>query len=185
MEFKRAANDDAKEESKWELIRRALDTPATRDLELVSRRVHWYAKSDTRKGLQTWIVPYLDFPTLESDEEKGRMELASYVQEAAQEACSLHRLSESEITSCRRYLDLVAKVQRPVSAASGALFLQVVGDQVQYVALPNLSDIFLSAKEILEQAERIEMAMRKQYELPIRREIKHSHEIDGRGLSIG
>lgn len=66
IEFKRASNDAAKELQKLESLSVALGVPKLKALTDVSRRIHWYVKSDTCNSLQTWVVPYLDFPTLEA-----------------------------------------------------------------------------------------------------------------------
>lgn len=59
IEFKRAANTDQKELSKWRLISSALDCDASLELRALSRKIHWYIRSDFRKSrADIDVVPY-------------------------------------------------------------------------------------------------------------------------------
>ena len=96
IEFKRASNDAAKEHQKLESLSVALGVPKLKALTDVSRRIHWYVKSDTRNSLQMWVVPYLDFPTLESCDPCPSMDLKTFVEDTARHASNRQNLSADE-----------------------------------------------------------------------------------------
>ena len=94
----------------------------------------------------------------------------------AQEACASAKLDDQEVESYRQYLRLVMHCQATNSAASGALFLQVVEGQLQYVAVDNLNDVFLGPREIIRMAERIEQE-RIQERMRIRPDMEAENEL--------
>src|SRR5437879_6471440 len=51
IEFKRAANDSCKEQSKLTALLRALTTPSNNRLQLISRKIHWYVESEFQTRL--------------------------------------------------------------------------------------------------------------------------------------
>jgi hypothetical protein len=186
VEFKRAANDSEKEESKLVQLQRALTPNSSKQLEQVSRKIHWYVKSDTRKKLETWVVPYLDFQKLETPGLIGPTDLSTFAKETAHEAHrSSRRLDDAEVEDCRRYLNLLAHRQKTSTAASGALFLQAVGGRIEYVALPNLSDVFLSPKAIIRDAEMYQERVIRQYELEHQQRMRRQIEREGPGYGRG
>jgi hypothetical protein len=185
IEFKRATNDSEKEESKLVELTRAMSASSMQHLEAMSRKIHWFVKSDTRKGLETWIVPYLDFPELDQPGGVPTTDLGKYARDTARDAFASARLDDHEVEQCRLYLHLLAHCQKTPAAASGALFLQVVAGQIEYVAVPNLSDILLSPARIMERVAMREREMTMESEGIRERQREHNLEREGPHLGGG
>jgi hypothetical protein len=187
IEFKRASNDAAKEQQKLESLSVALRVPKLRDLTEVSRRIHWYFKSDTRTGLQTWVVPYLDFPGLESGNSSGCMDLQAFVADTARQASNRQNLSECETEQCRRYLDVLYHSYASTvntSASSGTLILQTRGGELQNLLLPDLLEVLRTPQQIFERVAELAMSLEK--ERVLHREISLTKDLSAtKALSHG
>lgn len=177
IEFKRASNDAAKEHQKLESLSVALGVPKLKPLTDVSRRIHWYVQSDTRSGsLQTWVVPYLDFGTLDADGDLHCMDLAAFVEDTARQASNRQMLSNDDVEQCRRYLDVVYHSyasRAGTSGSSGALIFQATAGGLQNLVLPDLLEVLRTPREIFERAASLSLT----HELSPRHEIAHRHEI--------
>lgn len=184
IEFKRASNDAAKEHQKLESLSVALGVPRLRDLTEVSRRIHWYVKSDTRTGLKTWVVPYLDFPALESGDSCSCMDLNTFVTDTARHASKRQKLSEDETEQCRRYLDVVYHSYASrvgTSASSGTLILQTKGGELQNLLLPDILEVLRTPRQIFERVASLSVPMQKEHvlnqELSLARELSPAKDL--------
>ncbi len=195
IEFKRASNDSAKEHQKHESLSVALGVPKLRGLAKVSRGIHWYVKSDTRTGLKTWVVPYLDFPALESGDSCDPMDLKTFVTNTAKHASNRQNLTENETEQCRRYLEVVYHSYASrvgTSASSGTLILQTKGGELQNLLVPDILEVLRTPRQIFERVANLSLSMEKEHVLRQERSLARelslakdlSHSIDY-GYGIG
>jgi hypothetical protein len=151
IEFKRAANDSRKEQSKLAALLQALTTPGNSRLQLISRKIHWYVESEFQTRLKIRIAPYMDLQYLDFGAKFTNLQ--KFV-EAIADAASNSSIGKEEMRDYLEYLDLVCKCQESDdylsdTASSGALCLQITaGGQLRYVAVANFRDLFRDRREI-------------------------------------
>lgn len=183
IEFKRRANVSGKETAKREVILDVLKAQPG-DLEALSRKIHWYVESEQNDmKLVTKVVPYLDFPTLYSTEERN--DLPNFIENMAEEAIS-SAIEESEIDSCRFYMELLCRCSEKNeginTSSSGALLIKTdQWGQLQYAVVNDIRELILPLKmrHMYSRERQIEKLaeLQKQEILAVQRQ--------SRGLSLG
>lgn len=147
IEFKRAANNSNKEIGKWRRLSAGLTAESAMDLEKLSRKIHWYVRSDfreDRKDIQ--VVPYLDFPTMAAP-----MTLPEFIDLTAKDAVT-DGVGEEEMLHCRKYLEVLGLVQGRGGGASGCLLLFANGGGVGFVPAGDTREFLMTPRQLVERA---------------------------------
>ncbi|TCZ63925.1 hypothetical protein [Roseicella aquatilis] len=190
IEFKRAASRSDKEEGKLRRLAAGLAARRARRLEKLSRKIHWYVRSDFRRSHdEVSVVPYLDFmrgvaPTKFTD----------FIDQTAEEV-NAGPLGDEVVVDCRKYLDLLSHVHDDDGKdASGCLIVFVGSDGgMRFIPVDNVRDFLRTPRELsdrlvaqqqarLREAEQ-RVAARQRAELA--REAEVQEQRMSRGLSMG
>ncbi len=138
LEFKRKRNDSIKEETKREVLSRALG--ADKHMLAISREIHWYIETSEEEGaFASRVVPYLDFV----DETVPATTIERFTSSVAKDAV-LKVIDEATRASYEAYLALVSVSHGGLQGSSGGLLINLSREQgLRYVLVPDIRDLLL------------------------------------------
>jgi hypothetical protein len=180
IEFKRKTNLRGleKEKAKRNQLAKALESDTWRNLQPISRNVHWFVESNFP---MEWyrIVPYLDF----ADRGVTRQfeNLAEFVEAIAIEAfenLTNDERAAQEISDAHNYLSCLESVWRGKRSASssGTLCLQFTAKgNLQYVTLKHFRELSHKLERVLQDRKH---DLEPELGYPLKRDGKHDREPD-------
>ncbi|SAK43024.1 hypothetical protein AWB77_00523 [Caballeronia fortuita] len=138
LEFKRKKNDSIKEETKREVLSRALG--ADQHMLTISREIHWYIETSEEEGVfVSRAVPYIDFV----DETVPATTIERFTSSVAKDAVS-KVIDEATRASYKAYLALVSVSHGGLQGSSGGLLINLSREQgLRYVLVPDIRDLLL------------------------------------------
>ncbi|WP_116611929.1 hypothetical protein [Paraburkholderia unamae] len=145
IEFKRERNASEKEETKRQLLSRAL--VGNPHLQAISREIHWYIEtSDEANSLVSRVVPYLDF----ADTRAEATTIEHFTASSAADAVA--RVIDAETQAAyKQYVNLVAVSQGGLQGASGGLIVNYSQkDGLRYVLVADIRDLLLNHRFVRE-----------------------------------
>jgi hypothetical protein len=171
IEFKRKKNDSIKEETKREVLSRALGTD--KHMLAISREIHWYIETSEAEGaFVSTVVPYIDF----MDETVPAITIERFTSSVANEAVS-RVIDEAARASYAAYLTLVSVAHGGLQGSSGGLLINLSQEHgLRYVLVSDIRDLLLDHSLVREAYfERVQQQAM---------ELKREHAVRSRGLSL-
>ncbi|MDV7339188.1 hypothetical protein RYZ26_06265 [Terasakiella sp. A23] len=144
LEFKRHESSSDKETQKVDALKDALHSERNRDLQPVSRSIHWYIESENRdESFTCHASPYLDYKENLSD-----IALDKLVKKVAKSI--VNPPADANWTQlCISYLDLLRTLYKKRKTSSGALIFFASDSGFKYLAVSNFSDLSKSLGKAL------------------------------------
>jgi hypothetical protein len=173
IEFKRSANTSEKELLKCSNLSQIVENdPEARDLSNLSRRVHWYVRSDFRRDSQDIdVIPYLDFSNLDVPKRDfarlGVLKFDDFIENTAKEAVS-QQAGADEMRLYERYLRLLESCGSRNTGKTGCLLVAVRDGRMSFAAVENVRDLFRTPMEIIRTLDR-QTEQRRDFEGPEQR----------------